>query len=393
MIDGPDVRWAGHSHDEILRMVHSGPGAALTQHMEDRLKRAADSFDAASELVRTAIRDIGEEWRGSAARGAGSAMRVLRDFDDQLQFLSTQCDITVFGQSSGAGFVRTNVPPKVDVGPEPAPVGAPIDILHAAEDYQAGQLAAKEAEARAREVMQEYTTLTIDRVSSMRKLSPAPQVVLDVDAGSSAPPPDGPHPPDGPYPPGGPRPPRRPGPGEPRADTGTESTVDKPAPGPRLPGSTVDDPVQRTSPGAAPDLPISAGPAGVARGAEGTTRTPVGGFVGMPGVVDGERRGAEPGARVGERRGAGPRARVGGSSTRVVAAEVLERSPGRGTAPPGVAPVGGRRADEDDKAHEVRYGLPSSELFEPESHDGVLVDPYRTGGHVPPATIGTEGDE
>src|SRR5690606_8740208 len=62
-----------------------------------------------------------------------------------------------------------------------------------------------------------------------------------------------------------------------------------------------------------------------------------------------------------------------------------------GVAPVGAAGGAGRR--EEDEEHKARYGLLSSEYFEPETEDGYLVDPFRAGSFVAPETIGDEDDE
>jgi hypothetical protein len=60
-----------------------------------------------------------------------------------------------------------------------------------------------------------------------------------------------------------------------------------------------------------------------------------------------------------------------------------------GTTPFG-AP-GAARADEN-KDHQRKYGIPGSEVFEPDHHDGLLCDPYHPGAYVAPASIGDEDD-
>jgi len=54
--------------------------------------------------------------------------------------------------------------------------------------------------------------------------------------------------------------------------------------------------------------------------------------------------------------------------------------------------AGPTRSDED-KDHQVKYGVLGSEIFEPDNEDGLLRDPFRPGSFVAPATIGDDDDE
>lgn len=410
--------WDGVDHDRILEWVNTGPGAALTERMEAWLKGTAEALDEAVTLTQQAMQRLEPDWSGQAAQGASSAMRVLRDFSDQMYYLSRIADITAFGQSSSAGYARTTVPPKVEVGPAPVPVGTPADIVAATRDYQDQQAAAKEAEQRARDVMREYTTVTQGRIDSLRTIAPVPRVVLEVDE-RAAPGPAGSSPaaagPATPSPaaagPAAASPaaasPAAAGPAAstPAAAGPADGAVRVPEAGPgRAAGNGPTGQAGPTGNGqVAPDHAVGrTGPAGVPGGTGDQADGPRP-HLGPPG-----RRFVEPGGpgspstgpiRSGDESARRPRDLVirdplrqpVDSARRSGTPEPAGRNPAR-SGFGGVAPVGGSNRSEDTE-HEMRYGLPSSEPFEPETRDGVLVDPYHPGARVPPPSIGAEDED
>jgi len=97
-----EIFWDDHSHKQIFDMVHAGPGASLTETMEKHLKNVAVVLEELSNSVNRVIQRTGEEWQGSAADGATSAMWVLRGVDDGMYFTAKLADIRAFGQSDSA---------------------------------------------------------------------------------------------------------------------------------------------------------------------------------------------------------------------------------------------------------------------------------------------------
>lgn len=392
--DLPDVRWEGVSHDQIVRWVHGGRGAKVTEILEDRLKSAAEALADTADSANSVLQRVnGGEWTGNAATAAAQATQVLRDFDDSMGHNGKANHLAAFGQSDNASWAKASVPPVVDVSTAPqVPVGDLNDLFHATEDFQHQQQAAHDAEQEARRVMREYETMSTGRIAALPPISPAPQVVVVPDGDSIT------------VEPG-------PGDGEPRRAyipppvTKPDAGGD-PVPGHREPtggGSQAGDDASASQPqaggsGTAPSettpsgttsthTPFPAGGGTVTEPPRNTT-TPVGG----PGTGTGSpRQGGTP-------VGTGPRepGARSGVGTRGVAGEVAARG---GTATrgggPGVAPVGGagRGQSEEDKEHQVKYGVPGSEIFEPENDDGLWYDPFRPGSFIAPATIGDEDDE
>ncbi|MCA1655720.1 MAG: hypothetical protein LC635_04600, partial [Pseudonocardiaceae bacterium] len=346
------------------------------------------------------------EWSGNAATVAAGAMQVMRDFDDTMGHHGTTSTLAAFGQSGNAGWARSSVPPVVDARPVQIPSGSPLDVLNATEDYHEQQAAAKDAEERARQVMRDYQTMTTDRIEAMPPLSPAPQVVvaghedtITPRPGDTGPGSDGSS--NGYVPPRG----GEPGDGDTGGGTGGGTAAPRPG-GAAQGGPPVPVPPSVTEPSATDPSgtagtrpPLTPSPVGAAPATVGEPPRPTAApFVGFGGPgADGGRgplRGGHPsggaGPRVGEPGSRGAQPGTGQVLGRGGAASGATRGGAPGMAPFG-APGPGRT--DEDKDHQVKYGVPGSEIFEPDHDDGLLHDPFRPGSYVAPASIGDDEDE
>lgn len=365
---GPDVRWDGVSHGQIVDWVGRGRGAAVTEILEDRLRSVAEALSANADRVNGILQKVhGGEWTGNAATVAAQAMRVLRDFDDTMRHHGVTNHLAAFGQSDNSSWVRASVPPLVDLWPALQPSGGPLDVLSSTEDMYDRLRAAKDAEEQARRVMREYETMTVERVTSLPPLAPAPQVVVDG-----------------------------------HEDTIVVAPVDHVVPrdhgrdeggGPRR---TEDDP----QPSGGTDRP----PVGDRRGSSehglvggGPGRTdaasasfPVGGG-GNSAAPGGGGHSAAPTRPVGGTEFVAPGDRVSGPGDRRGFVEVVRR--GRYGGLNGFAPVAGQRRSDEDTEHENRYAVPESTIFEPDNVGGLFYDPFRPGSFVVPGSIGDDDDE
>jgi hypothetical protein len=393
-VNGPDVRWEGVSHEQIVAWTRDGRGAAVTETLESRLTSAADALSHTADLINTTLQRVnGGEWTGDAATVVAGAMQVLRDFDDLMGHHSTVNTLAAYGQSDNASWVKATVPPVVDVHPMQIPTGNPADVLSVTEDHHHQLEAARDARTRARQVMRDYEAMTTDRVAALPPLPPAPQVVVAGDdtitIAGPRPAIDSPRPRSGAPDSGGQGSagpgngdsgsggPGKGGPdtgghdggasgGTGRANPGDGSSAGSAHPGgdgsgmtPR-PGSSLPLPAPTETSGTVPagTTPPPALP--------GTSEPPSGGHPSDDGTPRGSRETTPVGrGPVGEHRG------------------------GSGFTPFG--PAGPTRA-EDDKDHQVKYGVPGSAIFEPDHDDGLLHDPFRPGSYVAPASIGDDED-
>jgi hypothetical protein len=378
-----DVRWDGYSHEDIVQRVDIGPGAALTEFMEEHLRQAPQVLAELGDEIRQVIERTGDGWQGGAADAAGNAMWVLRNIDDGMHFTSNVSGIRAYGQSDNAAWVRTNMPPVVEVRP-PVPTGMMIDVVQVTEDYHKQQAAAKNAEQRAREIMRKYTDATRERAAAMTPLAPVPQVVLEF-----APDPGG-------RPSGGESPPPRP-----REPVAWSPGGEPPnGGGPAGPGSP--PPVSRAAPPAtesAAATPAAGGPPAVPSQSRGETRaaTLPDKASGGPSIVRLGGGDAMPGQRAIQDAERGPSGR--GTDELPGRREVVGRAPVNGAAPgtwgeatgaggSGVeAPLGAGMGDrrEENRGQPNRYSIPTAEHFEAGDPDA---DPNREGWHVAPDVIG-----
>jgi hypothetical protein len=357
--------------------------------MEQRLKSVAQALAETSDAVNTAIQKAGGAWQGGAADAATSAMGALRSFDDGMHFTSSLSGTRAFGQSDGSSFVRSNVPPVVDVGPPPNPVGLPVDVIRATEDYDRKQAAAKQAEHRAREVMQQYTSVTVERAAALTPLTPPPQVVLDTSAATTPGPQRVSHP-RGSNPSPNPEPHDNGQPPEPSA-TSAPQPPGRAAASPGTPQARATD----RTPSAQTTASAAAGQPGL----------PVPVDAGSPGSGDAARETmAQPGDR--GMRPLGAHAEPGHQPTLgrdPLGQQPIESLRGRGVLPlhggvgtaggPSAVGIGGAAtAREEDRERRTNYVLPTGEHFEPD-HSAPLPDPLHAGWQVAPPVIGEESGD
>lgn len=393
MNEPPDMRWDGVAHTEIVAWTKKGGGTAVTDELEAHLKDTAEALNEIADQIHTLLQRVnGGEWTGSAATVAAQVMQVLRDFDDTAGHHGEMSALAAYGQSDNASWAKTNVPPVVEVTLPQNPTGNPIDIINSTVDYHDQVVAAKDAEEQARQVMRQYEAMTVGRIAAFPPLSLPPPVAVEGGMEMTwhrADPSDGPRRRDDVAPPGGDDPWSTPAP-----------RPSEPVDGPSVPhdssGSAGDGPRNSVPSATGPTAAaVAATPSGSSPGGEfgRTVPTPVGGLsaivagLGTDGGRGSPRGGAQPHGQPVGMRGAqpGPGARGG----------VVEGRPGRHGGPAGLAPVGttGPGRSEDDEEHQVKYRVPDSEPFEPDSENGLLFDPFRPGSFVAPAAIGDDDDE
>lgn len=409
-MDGPDVRWDGVRHEQIVSWTSNGTNAEAADALESLLQSIAETLSLTADMVNTALQQLHSgEWSGAAATVTAQAMRHLRDFDDVMSHHSNMSVLAVAGQSGNANWAKSSVPPVVDIRPSQMPTGDPMDVLDNTRDYQHLQAEAKDAEEQARQVMRQYHAMSVDRIAALPLLSPAPQVVID-DGGDTITMPVGPKSSGGDSE-SDPVQPRGGNTSEDVRMVGDDGTASSPTDNPahiaqqtRSAGTDPSEIEPSTSRNTQQSLAVS--PTGTMTGTDvsRTATAPVGPTGGPTGTIGGpdtrdvreplQPRGGQPvGAapRGGEpwARGAQP-----GTGTRTVAATVGRLGVTHGS-PSSMAPFGtpGAARSDENKDHQRKYGIPGSEVFEPDHHDGVLCDPYSPGAYVAPASIGDEDDE
>jgi hypothetical protein len=367
-----DIRWDGISHDQIVAWTRVGCGPAVTDSLEARLTSVAEALTGSADLVNTTLRRVdGGEWTGNAATVAAEAMRTMRDFDDVLGHHGTVNSLAAYGQSDNASWARANVPEVVDARTTLAPTGGLADVLNSTVDFHNRQRMAKDAEERARQVMREYQAMTVERIAALPPLTPAPRVVIDtsVPIGNRELPHGESTPEDGDTAPAGGH-----DPNEHPLPTGAKHAaptgVGLPSELTRAPSAGVSSPLGSDLPDS--DMPGSIQPADDPAASRQSATDPAG----------------QPSERLLlPVNGGFPNETLRPGIINLTAPE-----PPRGThVTPIAAPIPNRRGD--DQEHEVKYLVPSAEIFEPEAENGQLEDPHRPGSFVAPTAIGDDDTE
>jgi hypothetical protein len=403
-MDRPDVRWDAISHEQIVAWINSGAGAKATEWIESSLESIAAALTETADTVHTAVQRLqAEEWSGTAATVAAQAMQALRDFDEEMSHHSKLSVLATTGQAGNAAWARSSVPPVVDTRATRVPTGGPTDVLANITDLQQIQHDAQGAEDRARQVMREYESMTLERIATLRPLPSAPRMVLVADNGNDVI--------------------AMPDLSNPEDSAGTE--VDDLRPrrtdsldNPRVrndPNESSPTPVDSQHRESQPSLATAIGTAATEPSTSTNSRSPIAlsPSDSFPGSVRKlprsettpiDRFGADNGlgnGRFQDRGGTGSKfpSGDGGPMTRSVLPSNRERlsftEPMRRGGTPAVAPLGatGATRSDEDKEHQRRYGIPVSEIYEPDHDDGMILDPYRPGSYVASAPIGDDEEE
>ena len=75
-----DIRWEGHTHQEIYDLVKPGPGAAVSKPAEDAWKAAEALILRIDERIASAMAGSAAGWQGSAADATRNAMAPLNQW-------------------------------------------------------------------------------------------------------------------------------------------------------------------------------------------------------------------------------------------------------------------------------------------------------------------------
>lgn len=400
-MDRPDVRWEAISHEQIVAWINSGAGAKASEWIESRLESISATLTETADTVHTVVQRLqAEHWSGSAATAAAQAMQALRDYDEELSHHSKLSFLATTGQSGNAAWARANVPPVVDMRMALARTGGPADVLANLTDLQQIQHDAQSAEDRARQVMREYESMTLERIAALRPPPTAPRMAVVTDDGNNGiMTPDVSHPGNSADTAADPvRPPRSDSLDSPKVrNDPTESSptpVDPQQRGSQTPPATVIDtataePSTSTS-GQSLIAPVD-GLSGNVR-EQPHSAAPIDRFDTNEGPDS--WRGQDRGG-IGVKHpavGGGPMARnvLPRSGERPSFTEPAQRGGVTAMTPLGATRTAG---SDEDKDHQRKYGIPVSEIYEPDHDDGMLLDPYRPGSYVAPASIGDEDEE
>lgn len=167
-------RWRGHTHEELYRLLHDGPGAAASAEPARRWQEIAASLNEIGEDLRKALEQAGAAWSGKAAGRAYDRLSITATWATETSASAEQMRAAVENQAEHIARARADMPAPEDVPPAaPDPTVAPaVQVAQAPTDLEAREAAASSAEERAFEVMAAYAESTSTNTSAMAAFAP-----------------------------------------------------------------------------------------------------------------------------------------------------------------------------------------------------------------------------
>ena len=155
-----DIRWEGHTHQEIYDLVKPGPGAAVSKPAEDAWKAAEALILRIDERIASAMAGSAAGWQGSAADATRNAMAPLNQWALDAARNAKLTAGAVTGQGLFANYTRENMPEPQTAALEAERAKAltdPTFIFHGLDDLQRLEEQAANDAARAVQLMNSYT--------------------------------------------------------------------------------------------------------------------------------------------------------------------------------------------------------------------------------------------
>lgn len=177
MTTGDTARWRGHTHEELYKLLHDGPGAAASADPSRRWAEVSATLTEIGQDLRKAIDLTGAGWSGRAAGAAYDRLSRTATWAEATGTSAAEMRKAVEDQAAHIAKARADMPAPEGVTPVAAdPTVAPaVQVAGAQTDPEAGEAAAAAGEERAFEVMatyQENTEATLAALASFDKPAP-----------------------------------------------------------------------------------------------------------------------------------------------------------------------------------------------------------------------------
>src|ERR1700736_4733105 len=124
-----DIRWQGHSHEELYQQIHAGPGVAASHVPEAAWSDLSKTLHDINEGIHNGLQKLGASWEGAAADQAHGNLTPLGQWASDASTGADVMRISVQDQANYIATARAEMPPPVKVT-TPAPSG--LDIAGAA---------------------------------------------------------------------------------------------------------------------------------------------------------------------------------------------------------------------------------------------------------------------
>jgi hypothetical protein len=185
---GTSIDYSTVSHETIYQRITGGPGSAELMDASRGWQSVAAKLRDLHRDVEQAIRGIGAAQQGAAADAATHATMTLMPWLDDSVAAANAMAARIAHQANSFGHTRDTMPapvkvPQVSFSQDPATwIGE-----HAVEwlpgiqtEHERAQVAAQQAEQRARELMTSYQNTSNDNLAISQPFTMAPTVIADV---------------------------------------------------------------------------------------------------------------------------------------------------------------------------------------------------------------------
>lgn len=176
-----DLRWQGHSHEELFEQINEGPGADGSTESVHRWRQLTRALNEIDEGLADALAAATSGWTGAAADSAHDGLRPLGDWARQAQEAAELMRERAEQQAEFVSKARNDMPEPVAVSAEePGAVESLLTHLVGAQsDYEVQEARRDAAEQRAFEVMRGYESSTTANTTALASFAAPPQVVVD----------------------------------------------------------------------------------------------------------------------------------------------------------------------------------------------------------------------
>jgi PPE family len=190
---GTDIDYSTVSHETIYQHITGGPGSADLMDASQGWRSVAAKLQDLHGVVEQAIRGLSATQRGAAADAATHATMALMPWLDSSVTGANAMADRIAQQASCFAHTRDNMPTPAKV-PEVSFSQDPVTWMadHAVEwlpgiqtQHERDQVAAQQAEQRARELMSAYQVSSNDNLAVSHEFTAAPAVVAEVSDPSS----------------------------------------------------------------------------------------------------------------------------------------------------------------------------------------------------------------
>ena len=157
-----DLRWQGHSHEELFEQINEGPGADGSTESVRRWRQLTRALNEIDDGLADALAAAMSGWTGAAADNAHDGLRPLGDWAQQAQEAAELMRDRAEQQAEFVSKARNDMPEPVAVSAEePGAVESLLTHLVGAQtDYEVQEARRDAAEQRAFEVMRGYESST-----------------------------------------------------------------------------------------------------------------------------------------------------------------------------------------------------------------------------------------